>query len=142
MGRPPSRELSRGRTWGLIRGGGELSVAGVAGTEGGKGRSGSAGEMLLVAALLGRNSFSQPWLLAMACQRPPSSLTLFRGFVGLQRASFSATGRQVSLPPLSAPSSCSYLQHCSRPAICAVSGLFQERTEVIHARGCNGEDLF
>ena len=85
MGRPPSRELWRGRTWGLTRGGGggELSVAGAAGTEGGMGRSGSAGELLPVAALLGPNSFSQAWLLAKTCQRPSSPFTLLQGFVGL-----------------------------------------------------------
>lgn len=82
-GRPPSGELWRGRAWGLIRGGGALLGAGAAGTEGSYGWSGAAGERLLVAGLWGRNSFSQPWLLARACQRLSSPLTFLRGVVGL-----------------------------------------------------------
>lgn len=57
MGRPRSRELSRGRTWGLIRGRGRAWGRVVSGG----GRSGSAGELFLAAALLGWDSFSYPW---------------------------------------------------------------------------------
>lgn len=80
---PRAVRLWRGRSWGLIRGEGELLGAGAAGTEGSYGWSGAAGERLLVAGLWGRNSFSQPWLLAKACQRLSSPLTLLRGVVGL-----------------------------------------------------------